>query len=87
MKVFVKDIEERTEDNGDFRRVLHTGKFLQRVLMALKSGEEIHTDHDESFRIEKGRVADGCGCSPGLVQLSSRSFPWLGLDLGHNGPR
>ena len=59
MKGFVADIEDLTEDNKDFRRVLYTGKHLQLVLMALKPGEEIgeevHADHDQFFRIEKGK--------------------------------
>ena len=59
MKGFVEDIEELTEENKDFRRVLYTGKYLQLVLMALKPGEEIgeevHTDHDQFFRIETGK--------------------------------
>jgi mannose-6-phosphate isomerase-like protein (cupin superfamily) len=66
MNGFVKDIEELTEANKDFRRVLYTGKHLQLVLMALKPGEEIgeevHTDRDQFFRIEKGKgevVIDG----------------------------
>lgn len=59
MKGFVDDIEDLTEANKDFRRVLYTGKHLQLVLMALKPGEEIgeevHADHDQFFRIEKGK--------------------------------
>lgn len=59
MKGFVADIEELTENNRDFRRVLYTGKHLQLVLMALKPGEEIgqevHPDHDQFFRVEKGK--------------------------------
>jgi len=59
MKGFVADIEELTEDNKDFRHVLYTGKHLQLVLMALKPGEEIgeevHPDHDQFFRVEKGK--------------------------------
>lgn len=58
MKGFVDDIEELTEDNDDFRRVLYTGKHLQLVLMALRPGEEIgeevHETHDQFFRIEQG---------------------------------
>ncbi|MDT3687440.1 MAG: cupin domain-containing protein [Pseudorhodoplanes sp.] len=63
---FVADIEKLTEENGDFRRVLYTSKNLQLVLMAIKPGseigEEIHTDRDQFFRIEKGTgevVIDG----------------------------
>ena len=58
MKGFVDDIEELTEENDDFRRVLYTGKHLQLVLMALKPGEqigeEVHEDRDQFFRIEQG---------------------------------
>ena len=39
--------------------MLYTGKHLQLVLMALKPGEEIgeevHADHDQFFRVEKGK--------------------------------
>jgi mannose-6-phosphate isomerase-like protein (cupin superfamily) len=66
MKGFIADIEELTEGNTDFRRVLYTGKTLQLVLMALKPGEEIgeevHADRDQFFRIEEGEgevVIDG----------------------------
>lgn len=59
MKGFVKDIEELTEHNSDFRRVLYTGKNLQLVLMSLAPGEEIgeetHGDRDQFFRVEKGK--------------------------------
>jgi mannose-6-phosphate isomerase-like protein (cupin superfamily) len=58
MKGFVDDIEDLTTRNGDFRRVLYTGKYLQLVLMTLAPGEEIgeevHEDHDQFFRIEEG---------------------------------
>jgi mannose-6-phosphate isomerase-like protein (cupin superfamily) len=58
MKGFVDNIDRLTVDNKDFRRVLYTGKHLQLVLMALRPGEEIgeevHDDHDQFFRIEKG---------------------------------
>lgn len=58
MKGFIDDIERRTEDNDDFRRVLYTGRSLQLVLMAIPPGEEIgeetHDDRDQFFRIEGG---------------------------------
>jgi mannose-6-phosphate isomerase-like protein (cupin superfamily) len=58
MKGFVGDIEDLTESNGDFRRVVYTGKNLQLVLMCLQPGEEIgeevHRDRDQFFRIEDG---------------------------------
>ena len=59
MKGFVADIEELTEKNSDYRRVLYTGKNLQLVLMAIRPGEEIgdevHHDGDQFFRVEEGK--------------------------------
>jgi mannose-6-phosphate isomerase-like protein (cupin superfamily) len=59
MKGFIADIEDRTEANSDFRRVLYTGKQMQLVLMALQPGEaigeEVHSDRDQFFRVEKGK--------------------------------
>lgn len=59
MKGFVDDIEDRTEENSDFRRVLYTGKQMQLVLMSLRPGEdigdEVHGDRDQFFRVEKGK--------------------------------
>lgn len=58
MKGYVDNIETRTIENQDFRRVLYTGKNLQLVLMTLKPGdeigEEVHHDRDQFFRIEEG---------------------------------
>jgi mannose-6-phosphate isomerase-like protein (cupin superfamily) len=59
MKGFVEDIEDLTEENKDYRRVLYTGKHLQLVVMSLEPGEEIgeevHEDTDQFFRVEKGK--------------------------------
>jgi mannose-6-phosphate isomerase-like protein (cupin superfamily) len=59
MKGFVGNIEEMTEKNQNFRRVLYTGKQLQFVLMSIKPGEdigeEVHKDRDQFFRVEKGK--------------------------------
>ena len=58
MKGYIDDIDDRTEENRDFRRVLYTGKHVQLVLMSLQPGEDIgeetHTDVDQFFRVEKG---------------------------------
>ena len=58
MRGFVADIEDMTEQNRDFRRVLYTGKQLQLVLMSLAPGEdigeEVHEDRDQFFRVESG---------------------------------
>lgn len=63
---FHANIEELTEENANFRRVLYSGSKLQLVLMSLLPGEEIggeiHADTDQFFRIEKGKgrvVIDG----------------------------
>ena len=59
MKGFVDDIEELTKNNTDFRRVLYTAGKMQLVLMALQPGEdtgaEVHDEHDQFFRIERGK--------------------------------
>lgn len=58
MQGFVGNIEELSEKNADFRRVLYTGKRLQLVVMTLRPGEEIgeevHDDGDQFFRVEEG---------------------------------
>lgn len=66
MKGFVKNIEEETKENENFRKVLYTGKHSQLVLMSLLPGEEIgmevHEDNDQFFRFEKGKgkcIIDG----------------------------
>ena len=76
MKGYCDDIEKATTGNGDFRRVLYTGKNLQLVLMTLQPGDEIgsevHEDRDQFFRFEEGEgvvmidgkeneVSDGTG--------------------------
>lgn len=59
MKGFVDNIETRTRQNSDFRRVLYTAKHMQLVLMSLKPGEdigeEVHQDADQFFRVEEGQ--------------------------------
>lgn len=66
MTGFVDDIEEKTENNTNFRQVLFTGKYAQLVVMNLKPSEEIgmevHPNVDQFFRFEKGEgkcVIDG----------------------------
>jgi mannose-6-phosphate isomerase-like protein (cupin superfamily) len=58
VKGYCDDIEKRTVENEDFRRVLYTGHHLQLVLMTLPPGcdigEEVHPDRDQFFRIEEG---------------------------------
>ena len=58
MKPFVGSLEELTLKNGNFRKVLFTGKREQLVLMALAPGEDIgremHAEVDQFFRVEEG---------------------------------
>lgn len=60
------NIETDTVKNTNYRKVLHTTKMTQLVLMNLKPGEEIgeeiHDDGDQFIRIEEGEgksVLDG----------------------------
>jgi mannose-6-phosphate isomerase-like protein (cupin superfamily) len=59
MKGYIGDIEEQTEANRDFRRVIYTGPRMQLVLMALEPGEdigeEIHRGTDQYFCVEDGK--------------------------------
>ena len=61
MKGFIDDIQDLTDKNDDYRRVIYTGKHLQLVVMSLAAGEEIgeevHADGDQFFRVEKGKGA------------------------------
>ena len=58
MTGYVGNIEEITEQNSSFRKVVYTGNNLQLVAMSLKPGEdigeEIHPKVDQFFRIEEG---------------------------------
>lgn len=57
-KGFIGDIEDLTEENEHFRKVLYTGPHLQLVLMSLQPGEdigeEVHEGNDQFFRVEEG---------------------------------
>jgi len=58
MKGFVTNIEDDTQKNEYFRRVLYTAPHSQLVVMALQPGEDIgtetHAEHDQFIRIEAG---------------------------------
>lgn len=63
-KPFVVDVEKLTKDNKNYRTVIWTGKYMQMTVMSIPPGEdiglEIHEDHDQFLRIEKGE---------GIVQM------------------
>jgi mannose-6-phosphate isomerase-like protein (cupin superfamily) len=54
----IRNIEDETISNNNFRKVLYTGKNSQLVVMSLKPGEdigmEVHPEGDQFFRIEEG---------------------------------
>ncbi len=58
MKPFVKNIEEKTLENKNFREVLYTSDHGQVVVMSLlpkeEIGMEVHETTDQFFRVEKG---------------------------------
>jgi len=58
MNGFVDDMEELSDRNTDFRRVLYTAGRMQLVLMTLQPGEDIgeetHADIDQFFRVQEG---------------------------------
>ena len=60
MKPFVGSIENMTEKNKFFRKVVFTGKYMQLVVMSLgpkeEIGREIHKNVDQFFRVEQGRA-------------------------------
>ena len=60
MAGYIGAIEKQTLGNDYFRQVLFTGKYTQLVLMCLQPGEEIgnevHSNVDQFFRIEKGEA-------------------------------
>ncbi len=66
MAGFVTNIEEATEKNENFRRVLFTAPNSQLVLMTLQPNEdigmEVHPNVDQFFRFEEGEgkvIIDG----------------------------
>lgn len=58
MKGFTANTEKDAVENGNYRKVLYTGEYMQLVLMSLKPGEEIgeetHLKSDQFFRFESG---------------------------------
>jgi len=58
-KPFVVDINKATISNETYRTALWTGKHLQLTVMSIPVGGdiglEIHHDHDQFLRIEKGQ--------------------------------
>lgn len=59
MKYFVKNIEQLTNQNTDYRRVVYTADYTQFVVMSLPPGVEIGNEvHglDQFIRVEHGKA-------------------------------
>jgi len=58
MTGYVANIEEKTEQNSNFRKVLYTGQHSQLVIMSLdpkeEIGMEVHEIVDQFLRVESG---------------------------------
>ncbi|MCK8818078.1 cupin domain-containing protein [Natroniella sulfidigena] len=56
---FVINIEAATKQNDYYRVALWTGEYLQLTLMSIEAGDdiglEVHPDHDQFIRIERGQ--------------------------------
>ena len=57
--VFHGDLEHIVTTNEAYRRVLFDGSMMQLVVMTLQPGDtiplEVHDDHDQFIRVQKGR--------------------------------
>jgi mannose-6-phosphate isomerase-like protein (cupin superfamily) len=55
---WVGDIERKTLENATFRTVVFTGEHTQLTVMSIEPGDdigrEVHPDHDQFLRIERG---------------------------------
>jgi mannose-6-phosphate isomerase-like protein (cupin superfamily) len=74
MTGWVGDIERETIDNETFRTVLWTGDHSQLTVMSIQPGEdigkEVHPDHDQFLRIERGSGRVEMGPSENQVELT-----------------
>ena len=65
--IWAADIEDLTEENTNFRKVIWTGAHSELTLMSIEPGGEIglevHPDHDQFLRIEAGKAQVRAGTS------------------------
>lgn len=65
IRIWAADIEELTEENKDFRRVIQVNKHSELTVMSIPPGKEIglevHPDSDQFLQVEagKGKVVAG----------------------------
>lgn len=60
MSGFSVNLEKKTLENTNYREVLYTGPHSQLVVMELQPGQdigmEVHAEHDQFIRVEKGNA-------------------------------
>ncbi len=73
---YVLDIEDATKTNENFRTAIWTGEHLQLTVMAIQPsddiGLEVHEDHDQFLRIEKGKGLVEMGDSKDNLDFQQR---------------
>ncbi len=73
---FVINIERATVQNDFYRIALWTGEYLQLTLMSINVGDdiglEIHDDHDQFIRIERGQGIVMMGDEEDQLDYSAR---------------
>ena len=77
-KPFVIDINKATVHNETYRTAIWTGKHLQLTVMSIPVGQdiglEVHPDHDQFLRIEKGQGLAQMGDQKDQLSFSQPVF-------------
>ena len=80
MDAWIRDIERATTENETFRTVLFTGEHTQLTVMSIEPGEdiglEVHEDHDQFLRIERGRARVEVGPSKDQLEAQDVEDDW-----------
>jgi mannose-6-phosphate isomerase-like protein (cupin superfamily) len=80
MDAWIGDIEQETTRNETFRTVLFTGEHTQLTVMSIEPGEdiglEVHEDHDQFLRIERGRARVEVGPSKDQLETQDVEDDW-----------
>ena len=80
MDAWIGDIEQETTGNETFRTVLFTGEHTQLTVMSIEPGEdiglEVHEDHDQFLRIERGRANVEVGPSEDQLETQDVEDDW-----------
>ena len=80
MDTWIGDIERATTENETFRTVLFTGEHTQLTVMSIEPGEdiglEVHEDHDQFLRIERGRARVEVGPSEDQLEAQDVEDDW-----------